>query len=117
MREGGRGRCCMFATIRLVVACAVAFAIGACSSKGSTRTVSGTFMITYQPETGSPTSVPAPPRADPYLLGHHWDSGYQLQGLLVPDGSPSGYASFSGTLGRDFSFSIPDVPSASYFLT
>ncbi|HEX4802717.1 MAG TPA: hypothetical protein VFV14_04350, partial [Myxococcaceae bacterium] len=68
----------MFATIRLAAVCAAMFALIACSSKGPSRTVSGTFMITYQPETGSPTSVPAQPRADPYVVGHHLDWGYEL---------------------------------------
>src|SRR6267142_361780 len=79
----------------------------ACSSggPGSPRTVSGTFKTTYTPDDGSRTTVSSPPPDEQTATA-----------ILVPDGTAAGYTSVPITLDANHSFSLPGVPTGSYFL-
>jgi hypothetical protein len=95
---------------------AASFALAACHVGDSPpRTVSGTFLIDYQPGSGTRTRVPAAPWVDA-ISSLDRDPGYRLDGLLVPDSSATGYTLHPAALGPDYSFSVPDVPVGRYFL-
>lgn len=97
-------------------------AAGVCPTN---RTVSGIFLTAYTPESGVTTVLPGPPpRQGPGPLENGFflpDAGpgrqSTLLGLLVPDGSPTGYTELPASLSAAGDFSVPDVPPGPYFLS
>jgi hypothetical protein len=68
------------------------------------RTISATFRTIYIKDDGTRTTVaePTPTRS--------------TTAILVPDGSPEGYARFAVTLGADGQLTVPNVPAGRWFL-
>lgn len=72
---------------------------------GPTRTINGAFRRTYLQDDGTQTAVVLPQPPDTVISA------------LVRDSSPQRYQSFPGTILADGTFSIPNAPVGTYFLS